>query len=187
MCLHARLRSLGLTSAICLTAAPAAAIPLLSQTFTADAGQPAPAGITFSLLGPSAAGGGLLEGPILVDAPFTGALSISVTDLGLAGDVYEVLLDGASLGTTSAVRIGGPKPSAGVFTETVLGGFHQIDVWDFVQTYLFTTSPYGGEVTQQYFDSDVSVNVSLLPVPEPAALALLLPAALAALRLRRAG
>ncbi len=162
-------------------------VDLLSQTYDADAGATGPAGATAALEGPTGFGGGLIEGPIAVTAPTDGVFSISVADLGLVGDVFEVLLDGASLGTTAPVAVGGPTLSSGVFTAPVAAGFHYIDVWDFIQTYVGYDSPYGGAVTFDYADTGVSVAVTLatggtaLPAPGAAPLA----ASLALLALAR--
>lgn len=168
--------------------ARAGTIDLLSQTYTASGSASAPAGASPGLLGPAGFNGGLIEGPIALNPPADGTLTISVADLGDVGDVFEVLLDGASLGTTSPAAIGGPSLSTGVFTAAVLAGFHQLDVWDFIDTYAGSASPYGGFVDFGYPDTLVSVSVSLTTadVPEPGSLALLAPAALLALSRARA-
>ena len=189
---HRRITRLAAAAAALACAAGGAragVIQVLPPTVvTADAAQSAPAGIDPSLADPNGAfGGGLLESIPSIYAPFGGMLTVSVTDLGLVGDVYELLLDGSPLGITSPAPIGGPAPSSGTFTVAIGAGYHQLDLWDFIQTYLFDTSPYGGLVTGDYIDSDVRVSasvasVSVTPVPEPAALAVLPLAGFALLR-----
>lgn len=148
-------------------AVPARADPLVlfSGAETADSTIAAPQGVTAALAGGNPLVGGLQSGAVQVVAPDHGALTIAVDDVGEVGDVFEVLLDGVSLGTTSHVAVGGPDNSAGTFVASVAAGPHAIDLWDYVQPYVGLDSPYGGAVTQDFSLSDVQLDVSLIPEP----------------------
>ena len=133
----------------------------------------APLGITQSLASPNNPfGGGLIEGDILFLSASSGPVSIDVNGLGPVGDVFEVILDGVSLGITSPVAVDGPDNSTGSFIESLSAGPHDLGVWDFVQTFAGDNSPYGGLVV---FDpaNPPEVQVTVLSVPEPSTWTLL--------------
>ncbi len=161
-------------SALLALATPAVAAPsaLFSGTLTADASAAAPLGATASLASPNdPGGGGVITGDVGVITPSAGTLAIALQDLGAVGDVYEVILDGMSLGLTTPVPVGGPTNSTGLFSAAVGTGFHDIGVWDPVLTYQGATSPYGGMVTGT--SSDFSLTVGYAAVPEAPSLVLL--------------
>jgi hypothetical protein len=137
---------------------------------TASVANPAPAGITFAP-GPGGLVGGI-GGPIGIVAPTVGTLTISVWDCCLIGDVYETLLDGVSLGTTTPQPIGGGTLSSGVFTAFVGVGAHTIDIWDIVHSYIGVASPFGGGVVPPGY-SPAGLTVGATMVPEPATYGLL--------------
>ena len=124
----------------------AAPITIFDATLTADGAATPPLGITASLVGPAGFGGGVLPGGEIALATGAGTLAISVQDLGLVEDVFEIVLDGVSLGLSSPVAINGPVNSAGSFSATIGAGFHSLGVWDPVLTYLGVASPFGGTV-----------------------------------------
>lgn len=140
--------------------------------YLADVANAAPAGTTYAP-GPLGLVGGI-GGPIGIVASTAGTLTISVWDCCLVGDVYETLLDGASLGITSPAPIGGPTLSSGVFTAFIGAGAHSIDIWDIVLSYIGAPSPFGGGIVPGgYSPAGLSVGATLAPVPEPATYGLL--------------
>jgi hypothetical protein len=153
--------------------ARAAQIVLFDGTVTADIGAAPPLGIDPSLGNPNGGfGGGLLTGDIAITAPYSREITITVTDLGttasgLAGSVYQVLLDGNSLGETSGTPIGSNTFSMGTFILPVAAGFHDLGIWDFISTYQGFNSPYNGFVSADFSQANVSVLVTEA-VPEPA-------------------
>jgi hypothetical protein len=159
--------------------ARAAPIVLFDETLTADIGAAAPLGIDPALGNPNGGfGGGLLTG----DIGFTSLgrpITITVTDLGttadsppLAGSVYQVILDGNALGVTSATAIGASTFSTGTFSLPAAAGFHDLGIWDFIATFPGFTSPYGGLVTADFAQANVSVLITEA-APEPATWALM--------------
>lgn len=62
---------------------------------------------------------------------------VEPVELSLPGSRYEVILDGESLGITSEPAVNGWSFSfsEGVFHANVAGGFHTLDLWNFVLTY----------------------------------------------------
>lgn len=154
--------------------AHAAPIVLFDETVTADIGAAAPLGIDPSRGNPNGGfGGGLLTGDIGFVAPFGREITITITDLGTttdtrAGSVYQVLLDGAPLGVTSPTAIDALKFSSGSFSLAVAAGFHDLGVWDFISTFVGSSSPVpnGGFVDEDFAQANVSVLVT--EVPEPA-------------------
>ncbi len=153
----------------------AAPITIFDATLTADGAATPPLGITASLVGPAGFGGGVLPGGEIALATGAGTLAISVQDLGLVEDVFEIVLDGVSLGLSSPVAINGPVNSAGSFSATIGAGFHSLGVWDPVLTYLGVASPFGGTVPFDFTQTDLRLTVTYdtASVPEPATLALL--------------
>jgi hypothetical protein len=158
-------------------AARAAPVVLFDGIETADIGAGAPLGIDTSLGNENGGlGGGLLSGDI-VFAARAGEITITVTDLGTtasipprAGSVYQVLLDTNSLGVTSHTAIDATTFSTGTFSLMVTAGFHDLGVWDFISTFLGSSSPYGGP-NMGFVDGDFAqANVSVLvtEAPEPA-------------------
>ena len=170
---------------VCADAAP---VVLFNEVVTADGAAAPPPGITASLVGPAGFGGGLLPGSAIpVTAPGSGTITVTVTDLGAVGDVFEVLLDEASVGLSAAVAIGGTVNSAGAFSLPVGAGLHQVGVWDPVLTYLGSTSPFGGTVPFDFTSTDLLLTVTFdaAPVPESMSFALLGAALGCAAALRR--
>ena len=159
-------------SVSCSIAAP---ITIFDATLTADGGATPPLGITASLVGPAGFGGGVLPGGEIALTTGTGTLAISVQDLGLVGDVFEIVLDGVSLGLSSLVAINGPVTSAGSFSATIGAGFHSLGVWDPVLTYLGAASPFGGTVPFDFTQTNLRLTITydVTSVPEPATLTLL--------------
>jgi hypothetical protein len=170
-----------LTFAVATTPASAATIDLYNATLTADANAIAPLGNTPGLGDPNGGdGGGLLSGDILFTAPFGGPVAVTLTDLGTtasltprAGSVYQVILDGTPLGVTAAEAIDSSVFSSATFSLVLGAGDHDLGIWDFVSTYLGSTSPYGGTVDQDFSQADVAVDISEVVVPEPSSLPLL--------------
>lgn len=170
-------------AAIPAASAFAAPVSLFSGTLTADALAAAPLGATPSLASPNdPGGGGVITGDVLVTAPGPGTLAITVQDLGTAsgasvgfGSVYELVLDGTSLGQTAPVPVGGATASMGTFFSVVGGGAHDIGVSDFVLTFFGSAPPFGGTDPSPLSQADFVLNVafSATSVPEPGTLALL--------------
>ena len=175
------MRSLAVAAALMALGASgtarAAPVVLFDGIETADIGAGAPLGIDTSLGNENGGlGGGLLSGDI-VFAARAGEITITVTDLGTtasipprAGSVYQVLLDTNSLGVTSHTGIDATIFSTGTFSLMVTAGFHDLGVWDFISTFLGSSSPYGGP-NMGFVDGDFAqANVSVLvtEAPEPA-------------------
>jgi hypothetical protein len=159
------------------TVARAAPIVLFNGVVTADIGAAPPLGIDPSLGNPNGGfGGGLLTGDIGIAAPFAGELNITITDLGTtasgrSGSVYQVLLDGNSLGVTSPTAVDASTFSTGAFSLATTSGFHDLGLWDFISTFQGFESPYGGLVDGDFAQANVSVLVT--EAPEPATWALM--------------
>lgn len=164
------------TVVVSLSASTAFAQLLASGSATASAANAAPAGITFAA-GPGGAVGGI-GGPIAFVAPSAGTLFISVTDCCRSGDVYEVLLDGVSLGRTSDADIDAGPASSGLFIVGTAGGGHNLDIWDIVLSYIGAPSPFDANntvVPGDFSPAGLSyeVNFRASAVPEPSTYALL--------------
>src|SRR4051794_9000209 len=145
-----------------------------SAGFSASAGAAAPAGSGAVVpFGPGGAVGGLETG-LITFTDVAETLTITVIDCCLVGDVYEVVLDGVSLGTTAQVPIGGPTNSTGTFiVSSIPAGPHSIGIWDITLSYIGFASPFGGGiVTADYDPAGLSVTV-ISETPEPASMALL--------------
>ena len=135
----------------------------------ADVVNPSPAGSTG--LGPLGAVGGI-GGAVPFIAPFSGTLTMTVTDCCLVGDVYQVFVDGVSLGFTAAVPLGGPTLSTGVFTDYLTAGAHTYDINDQILSYIGFADPYGGGVVPAIY-APAGLTVQGTMVPEPASIFLL--------------
>jgi len=144
-----------------------------SAGFTASAGAPAPAGSGVAVpFGPGGAVGGLTSGPILF-ADTAETLTITIADCCLVGDVYEVVLDGTSLGITSPQPINGATNSTGTFTVAVGSGPHSVGIEDITLSYIGFSSPFGGGIVPTTFTpAGLSVTITS-NTPEPASIALL--------------
>lgn len=114
-------------------------------------------------------------------------LSIQVTDLVAVGDIYEVVVNGDSWGTTSVVGLDSNSNSTGLFTQIVSAGTVTVGITDLLQQYTGLTNSLpgllgvpaldGGTVgnAPTVFDSStfaVTINVTQV-VPEPATVVLL--------------
>jgi len=122
-------------------------------------------------------------------------------ELSLPGSIYEVILNGSSLGTTSEPGFddGSFSFSEGVFHANVGGGFQTLDLWNFVLTYLgdffpvedessldssFAKLSIDEELCRGECDEDFSVDIlgsnvyvkiegTAAPIPEPSTYATL--------------
>ncbi len=161
-----------LVLAVLVVATPALAdVVLYSASAQADQTNPIPGGTTFAV-GP-AGGGGLDGGAIGFVNPVAGLVTIDVFDCCLVGDVYEVIVDGTSIGYTAFVPMGGPGLSTGSFTIDLTAGAHTVDIWDITLSYLGFASPFGGGVVPAGF-SPAGLDVVITShVPEPGSLLLL--------------
>ena len=148
-----------------------ASITLVSGNFTASATAPIPVGAV-TAPGPGGPVGGLIGGLINFTDPFAEILTITITDCCLVGDVYEVVLDGVSLGLTSIVPIGGPTNSTGVFSIAVGAGPHTLGIDDTILSYIGFASPYGGGIVTPNY-SPAGLTITVTSTPEPGSLALL--------------
>jgi len=173
------LRALALLLAVVGSGAHAAGAVLYDETATAYTLASAPLGFSASLASPNApTGGGLINGDISFTALANGLITIKLTDLGTAvngrtGSVYEALLDGVLLGTTSATSIDGATFSKGSFSASVMAGkTYYLGVWNIVSTFAGFTSPYGGAVDADFEQSSLSIQIAQ-SVPEPSSALLL--------------
>ena len=183
--MNASLRAVALLLAVVGSGAHAAGTVLYEATATADASAAAPLGFTASLASSNdPLGGGLVTSDILFTALSNGIVTITLTDLGTVvngrtGSVYEALLDGVSLGTTSPTPVDGASFSKGSFSASVLAGkTYDLGVWNIVSTFAGFDSPYGGAANADFQQSNLSIQIAQ-SVPEPSS-ALLLSAGLLA-------
>lgn len=166
--------------AIATAAATAQAAPITligpSATFGANANAAAPTGATGGTygFGPGGAVGGLTSGLITFTDPSPEMLTISIQDCCIVGDVYEAVLDGTSLGTTSAVPLYGSTLSTGTFSLFAGAGSHTLGIADIPLSYIGYADPYGGgTVLSSLSPAGVDVTVTSTPVPEPSSASLL--------------
>jgi len=184
---------LGLVSANA-NAGPNAVVVPGTYTPIASTLTPSPAGSTG--LGPLGLFGGItyaVIGPLTFTAPATGNLVATVAGCcagapATIGDVFQVFLDGVSLGFTSGVPLGGPTPSSGTFEAPITAGVtYTFDINDQILSYAGTATPdpYGGGLVPANFGpSALTVTLAEL-VPEPASFGLLASALLGLGLLRR--
>jgi hypothetical protein len=141
----------------------------------------------------AAGGGGLVGGAVSFQLNTATCLSFTVTDGYLYGDVYELLVDGAFVGQTSAVALNDSSGgySTGTFVVSLAAGSHTFDLWDIVLSYIGEDSPFGGgTVTNDFTPAGVYLDYSATTcTPVPAALPLfasgLLPLGIPVLRRRK--
>lgn len=156
----------GLVALTTAGAADAAPGYFFNDAVTADVTITAPAGVAYPA-GPLGLVGGLQSGPITFLAPVAAPVQITVTAAGF-GDVFELVLDGASLGITSGVPFGGNEVSTGTFVPVLAAGPHSVDIWDFIMSYAGADSPFGGAVPALNSDNPLLVSdLSVQIVPEP--------------------
>jgi hypothetical protein len=84
--------------------------------------------------------------------------------------VYEVVLDGKSLGLTSQVPIGGGTLSTGTFTAYVGTGTHTVGIEDITLSYIGFSSPFGGGIVPGIY-TPAGLSVTITSAPEPASMA----------------
>lgn len=120
----------------------------LNGQFVCDVAQPIPSGATYT---PGATnGGGSVDFPALSAVKtlsFTsgaGAATLVITDAASDGDVYEAILDGVSIGWTSAAVLYVGPTSTRTWSLTLTAGTHTLELWDIVLSYDGQTSPFGG-------------------------------------------
>jgi PEP-CTERM motif len=185
--------------ALCL-GTPAFAGVLFDTNLCARVDNPAPPGTTVLGSGLFPTGGGVTGPtdddcqtrgstfpafPFVFTLPSNGTLILTVTDQGNvrnnvllgAGDVYEVLIDGFSLGFTSQVPIGSQTLSSGVFVVSgLVAADYTFAINDTLLSYFApgAAGPYGGTFSQNLVDySPAGLHVTAELVPEPASILLL--------------
>ena len=84
--------------------------------------------------------------------------------------MFETVLDGTAIGTTSRVPVGGASTGAGTFILSIAAGAHTVDLWDYILSYIGGESPYGGAVDDTFSPADVSLKVAFVPEPASALL-----------------
>lgn len=152
---------------------------------TASASNPAPAGSIWPAGDPGGAVGGI-GGAVSFTMPFAGSFTLAVQDCCLVGDIYQVFVDGESLGFTSAVPFGGPTPSSGTFSLFLSAGVHTYDIDDALLTYIGVADPWGGGVVPSiYSPAGLTDTGTATASPEPGTCALLGMGLLAAGFIRR--
>lgn len=153
-----------------------AADVILAPTFvTAQDTNPAPAGTTFAP-GPGGLVGGLDSGLFSIDVgPQAGTLSVTIADCCFQGNVFEVVVDGVSIGVGDPSVATGSSPPAppSTLTAFVSAGAHTVGIWDITLSYIGFDSPFGGFVGAIYSPAGLTVSIDFVPIPEPATLLLL--------------
>jgi PEP-CTERM motif len=176
-----------------VSGAASAATTFTSSFATAQDSNPAPVGVHgfhggpvgphLSACGGTCTGGGL-DSPAVFTAPFAGMLTVSVFDAFLFGDVYQVFVNGVSLGDTSDAELGppdgtgsGPNSSGSWSFAVAAGDVTTIDVADILMQYFDTLDPYGGGTANSlnYTPAGLMIGFELVgtAAPEPASIALL--------------
>ncbi len=166
--------------------ASAAAVPIGTFTETASASCPAPTGSIWPSDPPLRDGdvGGIFNnseetscGPISFEILAGGTLVISAQPAVplFAGDVYQVFVDGNSVGVTTPVPLFGSNFSAGTFTMPISAGTHNFNINDQLLSYIGFQAPYGPPATTVpagFSPNSVAVTLTELPaaVPEPRSL-----------------
>jgi hypothetical protein len=109
------------------------------------------------------------DAPFAFTVPFNGSVTLTVTDQGDVGDVYEVFLQTISLGLTSSVNIGDPTASSGSWTNSLVAADYHYDIADVILSYMGGSSPYGtGTVTSGFSPGTLHVTITeACPVGEP--------------------
>lgn len=171
-------------AAFLVLTANAGAETIFDNVDTASAANVSPAGSTG--LGPDGAVGGI-GGPVAFSMPFDGAFTLTVDDCCLVGDVYQVFVDGASLGFTADVPLDGPTLSAGTFSEFLTAGAHTYDINDQILSYIGFTDPYGGGIVPGIFSPAGLEDIGAVGTPEPATLGMLGAGLLSVAFVRRRG
>jgi hypothetical protein len=138
---------------------------LTNSIYTAKQSNPEPLGTTgvqddghgntiAAAHGPIADTGGI-GGPYSVTVVHPGTLTISVTDAGQVGDVYQVFLSASAggapvtVGYTSeapvalGVAADPPAFSAGSWSEAATAGVYKFDVADVIMQYIGSPAPFG--------------------------------------------
>ena len=185
-------------TALLVTAGSANAVTIFSGSLQSSGSVAAPAGALgpFGGSGPAPGGGGLLDiggavgGLLSFTLPFAGTVTVTVTDIGLLGDVYQAVVDGTQIGETSHVTLPGTFQfcsstgvvcSSGSFTRSLAAGTHTLGIEDLLLSYEGTgKNPFGGAGTLPLdgggYDPaafDVLITEASVTTPEPAALAML--------------
>ncbi len=123
----------------------------VSTSFECDSGEPIPSGATYTPGGTS--GGGLLtfvpgygsfSAGVWTFESGAGDAELTITDSGSVGDVFEVIVDGTSIGWTSEVEVFGATHSTRTWTVPLTAGTHTIEIWDITLSYIDELSPFGG-------------------------------------------
>jgi hypothetical protein len=117
-------------------------------------------------------------------------MSVNIQDLGATGDIYEVVVNGSSWGTTSITGLNDPTDgnSFGSLTGVVKGGTVTVGITDLLQQYIGQSNqlpallgtpgspPNGGTVagaSGQFASSTFFLDVELSAAPEPTSLVIL--------------
>jgi PEP-CTERM motif len=166
-------------------AAHAGVVVLASATGSASSSTAAPAGTGAPTpFGPGGAVGGWSAGliPFVVTTP--GTVNITVTDVALVGDVFQVALNGSFIGESPEVPLGGSTNSVGVFHVALSAGAYTLGIEDILLSYMGNPSPFGGtnpitggpDISPDFDPAGLSFSITEdtgPAVPEPMTLATL--------------
>ncbi len=153
----------------------AADVILAPTSATATDTTAAPAGTTFAP-GPGGLVGGITSGLFAIDVGSqAGTLFVTVADCCLSGNVFEVVVDGVSIGVGDPAVATGSSPPAppSTLSAFVSAGAHTVGIWDITLSYIGFASPFGGFVGAVYSPAGLTVSIDFTPIPEPATLFLL--------------